>query len=284
MREKIYNENAAKWALHNSQGLGWTQGPNQFADLTSHEFKARYTGGYVRSVNKPRNVPANGAHLRLAANPDSVDWTTKGAVTPVKNQQQCGSCWAFSATGSMESATFLSKGNLPSLSEQQLVDCVTADAGCNGGLMDDAFAYVIANKGITSEALYPYTAVTGTCKSPLPASVATISKFTDVLENNELALETAIVQQPISVAVEADQAAWQSYTGGVVTSNCGTALDHGVLAVGYGTDTAAGQYYLVKNSWGAAWGEKGYIRIGRGSAYPAEGVCGIQMDPSYPTA
>ncbi len=134
-------------------------------------------------------------------------------------------------------------GTLPSLSEQQLVDCVTADAGCNGGLMDDAFAYVIcmlcslvmlsayfisvcnaANKGITSEALYPYTAVTGTCKKPLPASVATISSFTDVTPGNELALETAIVQQPISVAVEADQAAWQAYTGGVVTANCGTAL------------------------------------------------------------
>jgi len=284
MREKIYNDNAAKWAAHNSQNLGWTLGPNQFADLTAHEFKARYTGGYVRSVTKPRTAEANATHLRTEANPASVNWVTKGAVTPVKNQGQCGSCWAFSATGSMESATFLAKGSLPSLSEQQLVDCVTADAGCNGGLMDDAFAYVIANGGITSEALYPYTAVTGTCKNPLPASVASISAYTDVTPGSELALETAIVQQPISVAVEADQAAWQSYTGGVVTSNCGTALDHGVLAVGYATDATAGDYYLVKNSWGAAWGEQGYIRIGRGASYGANGLCGIQMDPSYPTA
>jgi len=283
MREKIYNDNAAKWAAHNAQGLGWTQGPNQFADLTSHEFKARYTGGYTRSIKTPRQVKANAGHLGSKANPQSVDWRTKGAVTAVKNQQQCGSCWAFSATGSMESATFLSKGTLPELSEQQLVDCVTADAGCNGGLMDDAFAYVIANGGITSEALYPYTAVTGVCMNPLPASVASISSFTDVAENNELALETAIVSQPISVAVEADQAAWQAYTGGVVTANCGTALDHGVLAVGYGVDSAAGNYYLVKNSWGAAWGEAGYIRIGRGASYGAAGLCGIQMDPSYPT-
>ncbi len=213
---------------------------------------------------------------------------------------------------------FIIAGKLPSLSEQQLVDCVTADAGCNGGWMDDAFAYVIgettrsfkllkgckahvlscaANKGITSEALYPYTAVTGVCKNPLPASVATISSFTDVAQNNELALETSIVGRPTSVAVEADQAAWQAYTGGVVTANCGTALgtcfvicflccahslcqssaDHGVLAVGYGTDSSAGDYYLVKNSWGAAWGEQGYIRIGRGSKYGAAGLCGIQV-------
>jgi len=285
MRSKIYENNAAVWEKHNALNLGWTQGPNQFADLTAHEFKSRYTGGYSKPANRtyPEAAP-KAPKLKGKANPSSVDWTTKGAVTPVKNQGQCGSCWAFSATGSMESATFIALKTLPSLSEQQLVDCVTADAGCNGGWMDDAFAYVIANKGITSEALYPYTAVTGTCKNPLPKSVATISSFTDVAKTNELALETAIVQQPISVAVEADQAAWQAYTGGVVTANCGTALDHGVLAVGYGTDATAGDYYLVKNSWGTAWGEKGYIRIGRGATYGADGLCGIQMDPSYPTS
>jgi len=282
LRAKIFADNAAKWEKHNALNLGWTQGANQFADLTAHEFKARYTGGYVKPAN--RTYPAAAAKKvtkGLRANPSSVNWVTAGAVTPVKNQEQCGSCWAFSATGSMEAATFLGTQVLPSLSEQQLVDCVTADAGCNGGWMDDAFAYVIANKGITSEALYPYTAVTGTCKSPLPASVATISTFTDVTKNSMSALETAIVQQPISVAVEADQAAWQAYTGGVVTANCGTALDHGVLAVGYGTDPAAGNYYLVKNSWGAAWGEKGYIRLAKGP--DGDGMCGIQMDPSYPT-
>jgi len=281
LRAKIYADNAAKWEKHNALGLPYTLGANQFADLTAHEFKARYTGGYVKPAN--RTYPAAAAKKttkNLRANPPSVDWRIQGAVTAVKNQEQCGSCWAFSATGSMESATFLAIGTLPQLSEQQLVDCVTADAGCNGGWMDDAFAYVIANKGITSESLYPYTAVTGTCKNPLPAPAAMIKSFTDVTKNSMSSLETAIAQQPISVAVEADQAAWQAYTGGIVTANCGTALDHGVLAAGYGTD--AGQdYFLVKNSWGAAWGEKGYIRLAKGP--DGDGMCGIQMDPSYPT-
>jgi len=281
LRAKIYADNAAKWEKHNALGLPYTLGANQFADLTAHEFKARYTGGYVKPAN--RTYPAAVAKKttkNLRANPPSVDWRIQGAVTAVKNQEQCGSCWAFSATGSMESATFLAIGSLPLLSEQQLVDCVTADAGCNGGWMDDAFAYVIANKGITSEALYPYTAVTGTCKNPLPSPAAMIKSFTDVTKNSMTSLETAIAQQPISVAVEADQAAWQAYTGGIVTANCGTALDHGVLAAGYGTD--AGQdYFLVKNSWGAAWGEKGYIRLAKGP--DGDGMCGIQMDPSYPT-
>jgi C1A family cysteine protease len=281
LRAKIYADNAAKWEKHNALGLPYTLGANQFADLTAHEFKARYTGGYVKPANRTYPAAAPKAQkLRSKANPASVNWVTAGAVTPVKNQEQCGSCWAFSATGSMEGATQIATGTLPELSEQQLVDCVTADAGCNGGWMDDAFAYVIANKGITSEALYPYTAVTGTCKSPLPASVASITSFTDVTKNTMSALETAIVQQPISVAVEADQAAWQSYTGGIVTANCGTALDHGVLAVGYGS-TGGQDYYLVKNSWGAAWGEKGYIRLAKGP--DGDGMCGIQMDPSYPT-
>jgi C1A family cysteine protease len=138
---------------------------------------------------------------------------------------------------------------------------------------------IIDNKGIGSEASYPYTAQDGTCKA-VP-SVATITSYTDVPANSETALETAIVQQPISVAVEADQASFQLYSGGVMTAACGTALDHGVLAVGYGT--LSGQdYYKVKNSWGASWGDNGYILLGRGSAFNPAGQCGIQMAASYP--
>jgi C1A family cysteine protease len=232
----------------------------------------------LRSISSSSFAPLNTTAL-----PTSVDWSAKGAVTPIKNQEQCGSCWAFSTTGSVEGAWFLAKGELVSLSEQQLVDCSGPEGnqGCNGGLMDYAFEYIIKNKGITTEAAYPYTAADGTCQAAGKPVEATLSGYKDVSPNSETALLTAIAQQPVSVAVEADQSVFQFYSGGVMDSACGTALDHGVLAVGYGTDTGK-DYYKVKNSWGADWGEKGYIRLGRGAKFNPSGQCGIQMDPSYP--
>jgi len=280
-RETVYNANLWKIVSHNAGNHSWTMGINKFTDLTAEEFKARYTGGLnipKRSLRRQAFGPFN-----TTANPTSVDLTEKGAVTPVKNQEQCGSCWAFSTTGSVEGAWFLSKGSLVSLSEQQLVDCSQAEGnqGCNGGLMDQAFQYIIDNKGITTEAAYPYTATDGTCAAKGKPVAATLSGFKDVAANNELALETAIVQQPVSVAVEADQSVFQFYSGGVMDSACGTQLDHGVLAVGYGTD-AGKEYYKVKNSWGADWGMKGYILLGRGAKFNPSGQCGIQMQASYP--
>ena len=282
-RETIYNKNLATIVTHNAGNHSWTMAVNKFADLTPEEFKARYVGGLTKSKKHSLRKVAYGP-FNVTANPTSVDWTTKGAVTPVKNQEQCGSCWAFSTTGSVEGAWFLSKGSLVSLSEQQLVDCSTAEGnqGCNGGLMDDAFQYIIDNKGITTETAYPYTATgPNTCEAKGKPVAATLSGFKDVAANSELALETAIVQQPVSVAVEADQSVFQFYSGGVMDSSCGTQLDHGVLAVGYGTD-AGKEYYKVKNSWGADWGEKGYIRLGRGAKFNPSGQCGIQMMASYP--
>ena len=282
-RESVYNSNVAKIVSHNAGNHSWSMNVNKFADLTAEEFKARYAGG----LNKPKKTSLRKTAFgpfNTTANPTSVDWTTKGAVTPVKNQEQCGSCWAFSTTGSVEGAWFLSKGNLVSLSEQQLVDCSTAEGnqGCNGGLMDDAFQYIIDNKGITTEAAYPYTATgPNTCEAAGKPVAATLRGFKDVAVNSEVALETAIAQQPVSVAVEADQSVFQFYSGGVMDSACGTQLDHGVLAVGYGTDTGK-EYYKVKNSWGADWGEKGYIRLGRGAKFNPSGQCGIQMAASYP--
>jgi KDEL-tailed cysteine endopeptidase len=280
-RESVYTANVAKIILHNNGNNSWTMAVNKFADLTADEFKARYTGG-LRIPKKSLRRAAVGP-FNTTANPTSVDWTTKGAVTPVKNQEQCGSCWAFSTTGSVEGAWFLANGTLPSLSEQQLVDCSQAEGnqGCNGGLMDQAFQYIIDNKGITTEAAYPYTAADGTCQAAGKPVAATLSGYKDVAANSETALETAIVQQPVSVAVEADQSVFQFYSGGVMDSSCGTQLDHGVLAVGYGVD-AGKEYYKVKNSWGADWGEKGYIRLGRGAKFNPSGQCGIQMVASYP--
>ena len=226
----------------------------------------------------PSPAGKNGA----GAPADAVDWTTKNAVTPVKNQQRCGSCWAFSTTGSVEGAYAIASGTLTSLSEQDLVSCDhNGDQGCNGGLMDNAFKWIESN-GLCTEDDYPYTSgsgITGTCKTTCKPAV-TITGFTDVPQQDETALQSALAQQPVSVAIEADKSAFQLYKSGVLDSaSCGTKLDHGVLAVGYGTDSASGKdYWKVKNSWGATWGESGYIRMVRG-----KNMCGIAMSASYPT-
>merc|ERR1711981_927548 len=174
------------------------------------------------------------------AAPSSVDWTTKGAVTPVKNQGQCGSCWAFSTTGSVEGAYQIATGKLLSFSEQELVDCAGSygNQGCNGGLMDDGFKYIEA-KGDALESTYSYTGKTGTCSTSKQSQAAIkagrLTKFTDVTPNSESQMMAAVAQQPVSIAIEADQSGFQFYKSGVFSGTCGTNLDHGVLAVGYGS-------------------------------------------------
>ena len=289
-RQYVWYSNFMKVEEHNTAGHSWTMAMNKFADLTADEFAEQYiTGGYDNFIASRRTFPHRNFFVPPFVAPVSVDWTTQGAVTPVKNQGQCGSCWAFSTTGSVEGAWFLSNGTLVSLSEQQLVDCSSAEGnqGCNGGLMDSAFEYIIKNKGLTTEANYPYTAQDGTCSAAKARAVAaTIKSYTDVATNSEAALEAAIALQPVSVAVEADQNSFQLYSGGVMTAPCGANLDHGVLAVGYGTDSTSGdQFWKVKNSWGADWGVNGYILLGKGKTYNGgAGQCGILSDPSYPTA
>ena len=187
--------------------------------------------------------------------------------------------WAFSTTGAVEGAFQLATGVLRSLSEQQLVDCSVSqgDHGCQGGLMDNAFKYIVSNKGIDSELDYSYLGDNEPCWSKAASRVvATIDSFADVPKNDEAQLAAAVAKQPVSVAIEADQAIFQNYKSGVLDGACGTNLDHGVLVVGF-----APEYWIVKNSWGASWGEKGYVRMKRG--VNATGLCGIAMQASYPT-
>lgn len=185
-----------------------------------------------------------------------------------------------------EGITKLSAGKLVSLSEQEVVDCDVKgeDEGCSGGLMDDAFKFIIANKGLTTESNYPYEAADGTCNTNKAAShVASISGYEDVPKNSEAALLKAVANQPVSVAIDAGGFEFQMYESGVFTGECGTDLDHGVTAVGYGTASDGTKYWLVKNSWGSSWGEKGYIMMER-DVDADEGLCGIAMQASYPTA
>jgi len=280
LRYAIFEANTARIAAHNTKGESWSMAMNEFGDLTPREFAASRIGGY-----KPRSLRRSKAASPMSLDlPQSVDWTTKGAVTPVKNQGQCGSCWAFSTTGSVEGINAINGKGLISLSEQQLVDCSGAygNQGCNGGLMDNAFQYIKANGGLCTEAAYPYTAQDGTCKTTC-TKTTTINGYTDVTPDSDIALATAIAQQPVSIAIEADQSSFQFYSSGILTAPCGTALDHGVLAVGYGTQGGV-EYFKVKNSWGAAWGMSGYILLARGEQYNnGAGQCGIYSEPSWPS-
>lgn len=275
-RFNIFKSNVEYIYSHNKKGEhSYTLGLNEFSDMTHAEFRKMMVGGVRPNLNA-----LSYADLPKDNVPESKDWRTEGAVTPVKNQGRCGSCWAFSTTGSIEGAWAIKNGTLPSLSEQELVDCAgsAGNQGCNGGLMDNAFKWIVGNGGLCSEADYPYTgSKSWLCHKKKCNSVARISAWKDVEPNNEDALKTAVAQQPVSIAIEADHPDFQHYKDGVFSDNCGTQLDHGVLIAGYGNDPEGGDYWIVKNSWGASWGKDGYILIQRGT-----NECGISQSASYP--
>jgi cathepsin L len=258
-------------------------GMNKYADLTITEF-VKVMNGYNASLSSGRKSSNTFTfNPSLTDLPDTVDWRDKGYVTGIKDQGQCGSCWAFSSTGSLEGQTFKKTGKLPSLSEQNLVDCSTkqGNMGCNGGLMDQAFEYIKENNGIDTEASYPYEAVDNQCRFKAADVGATDTGFTDITSKDESALQQAVATVgPISVAIDAGHTSFQLYKKGVYNEPfCSqTRLDHGVLAVGYGTDSGK-DYWLVKNSWGTGWGDQGYIQMTRNK----RNQCGIATAASYPT-
>jgi len=304
-RLKTWMSNHARIESHNNQSPkpSYTLGHNEYSDMTEDEFAqhfrlGKYSGmaeAAKQNAQKSASFNAevktslqlNENHLPLEL-PDSVNWIALGGVTPVKNQGACGSCWAFSTTGALEGARYVKTGELVGLSEQNLLDCDHQDMGCSGGLMDNAFKFDEKSGGLCSEEDYPYEAKQGRQCNPMnctdvPGSI--VRTFYDVPPGKPENLLAALAMQPISVAIQADQYVFQFYKGGVLTNDsCGKAgqLDHGVLAVGYGSDLETNEpYFIVKNSWGETWGENGYIRMSRNSENDY-GMCAILKMASYP--
>jgi len=286
-RREIWETNVANIRTHNLEAdLGlhtYTMKMNKYGDLTHGEF--------VKQMNglKPARLPVDSKvdhHTFLPPSnieiPAAVDWRKQGYVTEVKDQGQCGSCWAFSATGSLEGQHFKKYAALVSLSEQNLVDCSGkfGNMGCSGGLMDQAFEYIKANNGIDTEVSYPYEARNDVCRFNPKNVGANDTGFMDIKSGSEADLQAAIATVgPISVAIDANHASFQFYHTGIYNEpQCSpTQLDHGVLAVGYDT-TGTQDYYIVKNSWGKSWGNAGYIWMTRNK----NNQCGIATMSSYP--
>ncbi|GMH23629.1 hypothetical protein Nepgr_025472 [Nepenthes gracilis] len=284
-RFEIFKDNLKFIDEQNAEVRSYKLGLNRFADLTNEEFRSIYLGA-KRDASRRILKPKDDRYTYRVGDelPASVDWREKGAVVPVKDQGQCGSCWAFSAVAAVEGINQIVTGQLISLSEQELVECDRSyNAGCNGGLMDYAFEFIVNNGGIDSEDDYPYTARDGSCDlNRKNAKVVAIDGYEDVLANDEKSLQKAVANQPVSVAIDAGGRAFQLYQSGIFTGDCGTELDHGVVAVGYGTENGL-DYWIVRNSWGSNWGENGYIRMERNLNYTTTGKCGIAIEPSYPT-
>jgi cathepsin L len=282
-------ENKKRIAKHNAKAAkgqySYHLAMNEFGDLLHHEFVAQMNGFKKRAKNDTSR-PLGATYIAPAhvdKLPNDVDWRTHGAVTPVKNQGQCGSCWSFSTTGALEAQHYRKTGVLTSLSEQNLVDCSRSygNEGCNGGLMDNAFQYIKDNGGIDTEQSYPYEGEDDKCRYNPKNKGAWDVGFVDVKEGDENALKTAIATAgPCSVAIDASHESFQFYSHGVYREpECSPEnLDHGVLAVGYGVDEDGQAYWLVKNSWGTTWGDQGFIKMARNE----DNMCGIASAASYP--
>jgi len=278
-RYSIWSKNMEFIMNHNAEESSYRVAMNEFGDLTAAEWKQR------RGVDRAgivRGPTAKAARHRAVAPPTSWDWRQMHAINPIQNQGQCGSCWAFTTGDSVSGLWSIKTGMLFPVSVQEIVDCSGAEGneGCNGGLMTNAFQWIIDNGGICDWQEYQYTAQTGTCMSANCTNVATIKSYQSIAVGDEAALMTAVYGQPVSAAVEADGQSFQFYQSGVLDDpTCGTNIDHGMTVIGWGTDaTAKKDYWLLRNMWGTAWGENGYMRIVRG-----KNMCGVTEAASFPS-
>ncbi len=275
-RYDIFKTNYEYIESHNQQDKSWKMRVNHWTDRTWEEFAAERVGWNSRGYVPPPKfiVPSfeDGASTPEDI-PESWDWRQFSVVNPVKDQKQCGSCWAFSGISVIESAYAIQHKKLYNLSEQQLVDCSSRDSGCNGGLMDNVFTYA-TQTALCESTAYPYTAQDGQCH--VCEGKVRVKDYVDIYSQNEEDILKALLKQPISVAIEADETQFQFYHHGVLDGECGTNLDHGVVLVGYGTENGK-DYWIVRNSWGPHWGDEGYIKLRRG-----KNMCGIAMQASYP--
>jgi len=260
----------------NDLNNGTTFAHNHFSDLSMEEYRRTMLG--KRTIERDEDVEFTWLPEVNEEN-GSVDWRSKGAVTPVKDQGYCGSCWSFSSSGAMEGAHKIKSGKLLSLSEQQFVDCSTKNWGCDGGDQSVAFKYA-KNSAIELESDYPYRGKDGSCKYSSTKGKVLVKSITTVPNNDVSQLKSAVAKQPVAVSIDASCRAFNNYSSGIFWNSCGNNIDHAVLAVGYG-GSGDNQYWIVKNSWATSWGEKGYIRIG---IQDGKGINGIQSDYNcYPT-
>ncbi|KAH8370819.1 hypothetical protein KR093_005101, partial [Drosophila rubida] len=280
-RKQIFKDNSELISQHNelhaAGGKSYKMGINQFSDLHSEEFQQLMLSS-INSTDFTTGIHQIFTPSSSVQIPDSIDWREKGAVTGVKDQGGCGSCWAFATIGTLEGQNFIKNQQLVSLSEQNLVDCSKNDGGCQGGWPDNALNYIKDNGGVDTEDSYPYEAKDGECRFNPEHIGAKVTDIVVVASDDESALATAVAEKgPISVAVDASF--FQHYQGGILDEpSCQGGVNHGVVVVGYGHDDTGGDYWLVKNSWGTSWGENGYVRMARNK----NNQCKIASHGVYP--